>query len=190
MLTSNPADTDHQVASLITNRWSPLAIDSRELELEKILSLLEAARWAPSSFNEQPWFYVLGKKGDKTHEQLASCLMSGNSWAAEAPVLMLSVAKLFFDHKHKPNRHAMHDTGAASVLMHVQATELGLAMHQMAGFDVEKARELFKIGEDYEPAVMIAVGYPGEASALSPDLQKRESMPRSRKSVKDLIWEL
>lgn len=153
-------------------------------------ALLEAARWAASSFNEQPWSYVVGHKGDETFEKLGDCLMDGNSWAKEAGVLILSVAKTFFEHKHKPNRHYMHDTGAASATLHLQATSMGLYMHQMAGFDVDKAREHFKIPEDYEPAAMGAIGYPGDHDALSEELKKREQSPRSRKSIQEMLWEV
>lgn len=188
MLTSNPAPTDHDIHELIANRWSPLALSDEALDESIVNSLLEAARWAASSYNEQPWQYVLGYKGDAVHEKLAECLLEGNSWAKEAPVLMLSVAKTFFEHKHKPNRHCMHDLGAASAQMHLQAVALGLAFHQMAGFDLEKARESFGIGEDHEPAAMIAVGKAGDVEALEEGLKEREKAPRSRKAFRDLIW--
>lgn len=192
MIHSKPAKTDFPILDVIKNRWSPVGFDSsRGVSREKIDSLLEAARWAPSSFNEQPWQYVIGIAGDAVHGKLADCLVEGNSWAKEAPVLMLSIAKTFFDHKHKPNRHHMHDTGAANVLMHLQATDLDLAMHQMEGFSVEKAREHFSIGDEYEPASMIAIGYPSSSVDSLPDgLRERDSGERQRKPHASMLWGL
>lgn len=188
MINSKPAPAGHPMNDLIANRWSPIAYANKPVEEEKLKSLLEAARWAPSSFNEQPWSYIVGRKGDEFHTKLSECLAEGNNWAKESPILMLSVAKTFFDHKHKPNRHYMHDTGAASVLMAIQATDMDLVMHQMAGFDSDKARENFNINEDYEPAAMIAIGYPGDAESLPDDMKEREQTPRSRKPFEDMIW--
>lgn len=188
MINNKPAPTDHPITDLIANRWSPIAYNDKPVEEEKVNTLLEAARWAPSSFNEQPWSYVVGRKGDEVHARLSECLAEGNSWAKEAAVLMLSVAKTFFEHKHKPNRHYMHDTGAASVLMAIQATDMDLVLHQMAGYDLDKARASFNISEDYEPAAMIAIGYPGDAESLPDDMKERQQSPRSRKSFADMIW--
>lgn len=179
MINSNPAPADHPIHDLIKNRWSPRAFAEKTVESEKIDSLLEAARWAPSSFNEQPWRYVVGIKGDETHAKLTECLVEGNAWAKAAPVLMLSVAKKLFDRNQKPNRHYLHDTGAASTIMALQATELGLFIHQMAGYDLDKARELFHIDETYEPAAMIAIGYPPE------NLQPAD---RTRNPIEDIRW--
>lgn len=190
MIQDKTARTNYPVIPVIANRWSPLAYSDKPVEKEKVMSLLEAARWAPSSFNEQPWSYVVGYKGDETHAKLADCLNEGNSWAKGAGVLMLSVAKTFFDHKHKPNRHYMHDTGCAGGFMFLQATEMNLYMHQMAGYDLERARKSFGIPEDFEPAAMIAIGYPGDHDALPDELKEREQSPRSRKSTEDLIWKV
>lgn len=188
MIHSKPAPVSHPIHELIANRWSPLSYLDTPLSLGQVQSLLEAARWAPSSFNEQPWSYVVGFKGDEIHAKLADCLKEGNAWAKTAPVLMLSVAKTFFDHNHKPNRHALHDTGAASVLMALQATEMDLAFHQMAGFDSEKARMLFGIGEGFEPVAMIAIGYPGDPSVLEAKMRGREEAFRSRKATEEMVW--
>ncbi|MBI5422104.1 nitroreductase family protein [Candidatus Peregrinibacteria bacterium] len=188
MIHSKPAPVGHPIHELIANRWSPLSYSNQPLSPELVQSLLEAARWAPSSFNEQPWSYVVGFQGDAIHAPLADCLKEGNAWAKTAPVLMLSVAKTFFDHNHKPNRHAQHDTGAASALMALQATAMGLAFHQMAGFDSDKARSAFGIGEGFEPMAMIAIGFPGDSNALEGKMKEREEAPRSRKPTEELIW--
>ena len=179
MINSKPANPDHPILDVIKNRWSPVAYSNEPVAEEKVMSLLEAARWAPSSFNEQPWSYVVGFKGDETHKKLAETLNDGNAWAREVPVLMLSLASLKFSRNDKPNRHAMHDTGCATGFMFLQATGMDLYMHEMAGFDSDKAREFFKISEDYEPAAMIAIGHPGDSD---------EDSPRERKSVDEMIW--
>lgn len=188
MINNNPAPTDHPITDLVANRWSPLSYADKPVEEEKINSLLEAARWAPSSFNEQPWSYVVGRKGDEIHEKLASTLMEGNAWAKNAGVLMLSVGKSFFEHKHKANRHFMHDLGAATALMTMQATDMDLVTHQMAGFDADKARELFNIEEDFEPCAMIAIGYQGELDALDEGQQERQKGARQRKPHTEMLW--
>jgi len=188
MLKTKPAKTDHPILPVIANRWSPLAFADQPVAEEQVMSLLEAARWAPSSFNEQPWRYLVGYQGDETHAKLAECLVAGNAWAKEAPVLMLSIAKNFFAYDKKPNRHYLHDVGAASAYLALQATELDLAVHQMAGFSVKKARELFKIAEDHEPAAMIAIGHQGDSKTLPADLQTREQGPRVRKTVAEMTW--
>ena len=132
---------------LLEKRWSPVAFSPRAVEAEKLRSVLEAARWAPSSFNEQPWVFLVSTKDDReAYERLQGLLVEGNRvWAQFAPVLMLSVAKLNFALNGKPNRHALHDVGAASAYLTMQATALGLYVHQMAGYDVERARREFSI---------------------------------------------
>ncbi len=188
MLNSKPAPLSYSVHPLIQNRWSSMAISSQSVDPALVASLLEAARWAASSYNEQPWSYVVGYLGDENHSKLASCLVEGNSWARLAPVLMMSVADYYFSHNHKPNRHYMHDVGAANATMHLQATELGLSFHQMAGFENEKAEELFGIGDEHEAVSIIAIGYPGEASHLPENLREREVALRSRKSFEEMFW--
>ena len=188
MIDDNSVSSDFPVMPVILNRWSPFAFRDQDLSQEDLDTLLEAARWTASSFNEQPWSYIVGLRGDEAFEKLSSCLLEGNAWAKDAAVLMCSVSKTFFDHKHKPNRHHMHDMGAASASMHLQATQMGLYMHQMAGFDADLVREKFNVGEDYEPAAMIAIGHPGDHSTMDASLQERASAPRSRKPLDDMIW--
>lgn len=190
MLTTKPADVQHPINNLIKNRYSALGIDpNKQVEKEKFNSLIEAARWAPSSYNEQPWSYVVGFKEDENHQKLASCLVEGNSWARQAPILMLSIAKKKFTHNNAKNRHHMHDVGAANAIMHLQATDLELAMHQMAGFDVEKARQAFNIDDEYSPASMIAVGYLLQDTSTMPEnIKKREEAKRERKEFEKMFW--
>lgn len=180
-----PAETNYPIHDLLARRWSPRAFDERPIEPDKLRSLLEAARWAPSSNNEQPWRFVAATKEHKADwERLFNCLLEGNrKWAHRAPVLLLSVASLNFEEGGKPNRHAFHDTGMAVENLVLQATALGLMAHQMAGFDVEKARFDLNIPSGCEPVAMIALGYPGDPAVLPDYLRERELKPRSREPV-------
>src|SRR5687767_5782687 len=137
-----PAPAGYPIQDEIKNRWSPRAFSSRMIEPEKMRSLLEAARWAPSSFNEQPWHFLVTTKDDETeYQRMLSCLSETNQkWAQLAPVLMTSVGKITFEKNGKPNRHAYHDVGLAVANMIFEATALGLFVHQMAGFSPEKVK--------------------------------------------------
>ena len=185
-----PAPTNHPIHDLLRQRWSPRAFAPRPVEREKLLSLLEAARWAPSSFNEQPWsFIVATREASAEFEQLLSCLAEFNQgWAKAAPVLMLSVAKLEFSRNNKPNRHAFHDVGLAAENLVLQAVALGLVAHQMAGFDGAKAREVFAIPTGFEPVAAIAVGYQGDATTLPEKMRQGEMAPRERKPMADFVF--
>jgi nitroreductase len=184
-----PAETSSPLHELIKERWSPRAFAERPVELEKIRSLLEAARWAPSSSNGQPWTYLLATKDEpEEFERLASCLVDGNSWAKKAPLLLLAVAALQFAHNGQPNRHAFHDVGLANENLVLQAHAMGLVVHQMAGFVVARARELFQIPEGQEPLTMLAAGYEGEIDELSDKLRARETTPRSRKPLAEMTF--
>lgn len=184
------AETQYPIDDLLKQRWSPLAFSQQKVEPEKLASLLEAARWAASSFNEQPWSFIVATKENPTEfERLLSCLVEANQvWAKNAPVLMITVAKLHFEKNGKENRHAFHDIGQAVSNLAVQATALGLYIHQMAGFDGSKARELYGIPEGYEPVTAIALGYGADAETLPENLQQRELAPRSRKPLASFIF--
>ena len=175
---------------LLEKRWSPVAFSPRAVEAEKLRSVLEAARWAPSSFNEQPWVFLVSTKDDReAYERLLGLLVEGNRvWAQFAPVLMLSVAKLNFALNGKPNRHALHDVGAAAAYLTMQATALGLYVHQMAGYDVERARREFSIPAGYEPAAAIALGYLGDDAALPEKLRGRSPLKRNRKPLSEFVF--
>ena len=182
-----PADTQHPIHDLLKRRWSPRAFSDQPIEAETLRMLFEAARWAPSSNNEQPWRFIVAKKDSETEwNRFLDCLVEGNrKWAYRAPVLILSVASLNFDEDSAPNRHAFYDTGMAVENLVLQATALGLSAHQMAGFDVEKARADLKIPSGYEPVAMIAVGYPGDLAFLPDRLRERELQPRSRQPISE-----
>lgn len=182
-----PAPTQVPIHPLLARRWSARAVDpERAVEPGKIDILLEAARWAPSCFNDQPWSYLVFESSEpESLEQARSCLVEGNAWAKKAPLLLLSVARESFAHNGKPNRHGQHDTGMASENLVLQATELGLISHQMAGFDADKARRLFGIPEGHTLMAMIALGYPGKIEALPEPLQERERASRVRKPAEE-----
>lgn len=184
-----PAPSDFPVHQLIMDRWSPRAFSERPVPADVLRSLFEAARWAPSSNNEQPWAYVVATRDD--HENFAemlSVLVEFNaSWAKNAPMLALAVAKLNFAKNNAPNRNAQYDTGAATALLSVEATARGLAVHQMAGFDPAKAREVFAIPAGWEAIAAIAIGYPGDPNSLPQPLKDRELAPRTRKPLSEFV---
>ena len=160
-VTSNLPGVDAGLHELLTRRWSPRAFSSRPVEAEKLAQLFEAARWAPSSYNAQPWAFVLATRDDaEGYNRLLSTLMDANQkWARLAPVLILAVAQLDYDHVARPNRHAHYDLGQAVAHLTVEATALGLYVHQMGGFDPRLARELFAIPAGYDPLSVMALGY-------------------------------
>ena len=185
-----PAVTQYPIHELLRRRWSPRAFSSRPVEPHTLRSLLEAARWAPSSYNEQPWSFIVATKEDEAeYARLLSCLVEGNiQWAQHAPVLMVSVAKLHFDENGERNRHALHDVGQAVANLIVQATALGLVVHQMAGIFPDKIRELYGIPEGYEAVAGIALGYPGDPQSLPEGLRQRELAPRVRKPLTEFVF--
>ncbi len=185
-----PAETQFPLHDLLKRRWSPRAFSGQPVEPDRLLTLLEAARWAPSSSNEQPWRFVVATKQEPAdYDRLLACLLEGNrKWAYRAPVLILSVVRRDFEDDGRPNRHAFHDVGLATENLLLQATALGLVAHPMAGFDIEKARADLKIPSGYEPVAMIAAGYPGELSILPDYLQQRELKPRERKPLTEIAF--
>jgi len=186
-----PAETDYQIEEILKRRWSPRAFSDRMVESEKLLSLWEAARWAASCSNQQPWYFLVATKEDEAeYTRLLSCLRENNQqWASHAPVLMVSVAKLSFDMNSQPNRYAFHDVGLAVANLIVQATALGLYVHQMAGFYPDKVRELYGVPDGFEPVAGIVLGYPGDPTTLSEELRQREVAPRARKPLEAFIFQ-
>ena len=184
------AVTDHAILELLQHRWSPRSFAPTPIDRETLLRLFEAARWAPSSFNEQPWRFIVASKEDAAEfDRLLQCLSEGNRrWASAATVLVLSVAKLYFERTRKPNRHAMHDVGLATATLVIQATALGVSVHQMAGFDVEAARRTYSIPDGFEPATAWALGYPGSPDLLDETQRTRELAPRSRLPISSWLF--
>jgi len=186
---SNPAPVEFPVNELIQNRWSPRAFSEKPVPQEVLRSLFEAARWAPSSNNEQPWAYIVATKDDaENFEKSLGALVEFNAnWARKAPVLVIAVAELAFAKNNAPNRNAQYDVGAASLQLSIEATARGLVVHQMAGFDPETAKEAYDIPQGWEPIAAMAIGYPGDASSLPEPLQSREKAPRSRKRIREFV---
>lgn len=189
-LMEKPANIQFHVHELLSRRWSPRAFADRPVEREKIQRLLEAARWAPSSFNEQPWAFIVATTDHPVeHQTLLSCLKEGNQiWAKKAPLLMLTVAKLHFDHNGQANRHAYHDVGLAVGNLVVQATAMDLVVHQMAGILPDHIRECYSLPAGYEAVTGIAIGYQGDSQILPDSLREKESAPRSRKSLREFVF--
>jgi len=184
-----PAASDFPVHDLIRDRWSPRAFSDRAVPRDVLQSLFEAARWAPSCYNEQPWAYLVATHDDKeSFAKLLSVLVEFNAnWAKSAPVLAIAVAELAFAKNNTPNRNAQYDTGAASALLSLEATAHGLAVHQMAGFDAEKARQVFGIPAGWEAIAALAIGYPGDPDSLPQPLREREVAPRTRKPLSEFV---
>jgi nitroreductase len=185
-----PATTKYPIHDLLQRRWSPRAFSDRSVSRENLASLLEAARWAPSSYNEQPWVFLVATKADPdAHAKMLGCLVEFNqSWAKAADVLMISVAKLQFAHNGKPNRHAYHDVGLAAENLVIQATALGLVVHQMAGIEVDKIRSTYSVPEGFDPVAGIAIGHPGDLESLSAELRERELSPRERNGIAEFAF--
>jgi nitroreductase len=184
-----PAPNDFPVHELIRQRWSPRAFADQPVPQNDLRSLFEAARWAPSSSNEQPWAYLVAARDDKAgFEKMLGVLIEFNAgWAKNASVLALAVAELAFAKNNAPNRNAQYDTGAATAMLSVEATARGLAVHQMAGFDPEKARQVFGIPAGWEAIAALAIGYPGDPASLPPPLKDREMAPRTRKPIAEFV---
>jgi len=184
-----PQPTTEGVLPIILERWSPRAFADRDVSSSDLRTIFEAGRWAPSSYNEQPWRFFVGHRNSETYKKILDALVPINqAWAKGAPVLILGVAKTRFSHNDSPNNYAAHDLGAAMALMALQATALGLAAHQMAGFNWVKARESFLIPETYTIGSVMALGYQGELSELPQNFHAQEQSPRSRKPLSEIVW--
>lgn len=180
-------DNKEILHELMKKRWSTRAFDSREVEDEKVERLLEAARWSPSAFNEQPWRFVVGKKGNEKYEKILASLNEWNQqWAKHAPVLVLNISKKEFSHNGQTNNTYHYDLGQAVFAMVIEATNQGLMAHQMSGFDAKKAEADLSIPEGFEVISVTAFGYQGDDSHLSDDLKKSEKRERVRLSIDEL----
>jgi nitroreductase len=188
-----PAQTSRPIHDLLARRWSTRAFDTaKPVTREQLITLLEAGRWAPSCNGDEPWRYLVWDRArDPDGFQKAfDCLSDNNrKWVKNVPLLMLSCAGANFAATGKPNRWTQHDTGAASLSIALQADVLGLAAHQMGGFDAEKARAAFGIPAEYMPMAMIAVGYQAAPDVLDEETKKKELAPRARKPLAERFFE-
>jgi len=185
----NPANNTNPILEEIRQRWSPRAFSEKPVELEKVQSLLEAARWAASAFNEQPWRFIIGIKGDKTWDIILGTLVEWNQkWAQKAPVLVINIGKKTSSFNGKPNATYAYDTGQAVAMMVTEAVNQGLIGHQMSGFDAEKASELFEISDDFQPISVTAFGYLGNPELLPEDMKESEFEERIRRSLDETVF--
>lgn len=182
--------TIHPVLPAITARWSPRSFSPRVITDGEMATLAEAATWAPSSTNEQPWILRYARKGTPAFDAWFDCLVPGNRfWAGNASILLASIARRTFNANGNPNRHAMYDLGAANALLLVQGASMGIYGHQMGGFDMGKAIETLQLQEDQELSCFIALGFLDEPDKLEEPFRTRELTPRTRRPVADILQE-
>lgn len=184
------AKPDHPVMPVFAERWSPYVFDDRPVEREKLLTCLEAARWAESSYNEQPWLFFLAERTNSAEFGKAlECLLEANQvWAKHAGVLILTAISRTFKKNGSPNRVAEHDLGIAAAHFALEATAQGLQAHQMAGVNLAKVRQTYNIPDGYDPMTAIALGYAGSPpGGADPQLAPRDTTPRSRKPISDFV---
>lgn len=184
------AETDHPVHELIAARWSPYGFDGRPVPEADLRSCFEAARWAASSYNEQPWSYIVATQSDpEQFRRILSCLVDANqAWAKAAPVLVICVVSLKFARNSKDNRAAVHDLGLAAGNLSLEATHRGLCVHQMIGINPEKARDLYGIPDSFEAWTAMAIGYPADPLTLPDALKERDLAPRQRKPLREFVF--
>lgn len=187
-----PAITQAPIHPVLAERWSGRAFDARQaITPSQVLSLLEAARWAPSCFGDQPWRYVVAHQASHPEAWQAAldCLVPGNqAWAKQAPLLLLVCADTLFGHNDKPNKWAPYDTGAATENLCLQATAMGMMAHQMGGFDAAQARSAFQVPERYQLLAMVAVGFPADIETLDDEAKQKERSERNRKPLETLFF--
>jgi len=184
------ARPDHAIHDHLRTRWSPYGFSSRAVETDDLRSIFEGARWAASSYNEQPWRYIVATRDDEAaFADLLSCLVEANqAWARHAPVLALGVAVTRFARNDRDNRAAFHDLGLASASLTFEATARGLAVHQMIGILPDRARTLYHVPDDAEPLTALAIGHPADPATLSDALRQRDETPRQRRPLRETVF--
>jgi len=178
------------ILEIIQERWSPVAFSSLKVEEFKLKAMFEAAGFAPSCNNEQPWLFVYSTQENREiFDNFTGFLADGNKiWAKHAYALAISMARTKFSHNGKPNRYAFYDTGMAVMNLLLQAQTLDIYVHQMGGYSIEKVKQYFMLDDDIEPIAMMAIGYLGDGTNLSPELLKRDENRRPRKSVAEFVF--
>jgi len=186
---NNPAPAEFPIHELIANRWSPRAFGDKDVSPETLRSLFEAARWAPSSSNEQPWAFIVATRNDKENftKALQPLVEFNVTWAKHAYVLGFAVSELAFAKNNTPNRNAHYDTGAAMSQLTTEATSRGIFVHQMAGFNPDTAREVFDIPSGWDAIAAFAMGYDGDPASLPEPYREREKAPRVRKPIREFV---
>ncbi|MEQ9063740.1 MAG: nitroreductase family protein [Vicingaceae bacterium] len=181
-------ELSHPIHPLLEKRWSPRAFEPKAIGQETVDQLFEAARWSPSAFNEQPWHFIYAERGNAdAFKNVHECLNEGNrSWTANASLLIITFAKNFYERNGKTNAHASHDLGGAAANLTLQALDLDLYVHQMAGIDKKAILEKFDIPDGWEPMTMIAVGYLGDVSTLDERQAASEFAEQKRKSIEEI----
>ena len=183
------AKTNHPIHKILEVRWSPRAFDGVKIEQAKLQRIFEAARWTPSASNEQPWHFIIGEQGDETFKMIFETLVEFNQlWVKTAPLAGITVGRINGLKTGKPSEWYKYDVGQAVAHMSFQATHEGLYVHQMGGFDQEKARELFNIPDGFEAITAFAIGNIGDYKVLHPNLQKSELAERTRKNMDEFIF--
>ena len=190
VMSDKKAATDYPIHQFLAERWSPYAFQNRLVEQADLCSLFEAARWSASSYNEQPWRYIVATQSQPNQfQQLLSCFDESNQvWAKNASVIALGITSLKFMHNHEDNRAAVHDLGLATNNLVLEATARGLVVHQMIGILPDRAREVFGIPEDYEAWTGMAIGYQGDPTMLPDALKERDLMPRQRRPLAQFVF--
>jgi nitroreductase len=177
-----------KVHKLITDRWSPVAFDDRPVDYDQIHLLFEAAKWAPSARNAQPWRFIFTTKDMPDYKVLLDLLSEANQvWASTAPLLVMPLAQVISVYKNRPDRLAFYETGMAVGNLLAQATAMGLMVHQMSGYDLERAKETLVIPTRYEPMTMMAIGYKGDPAKLPAEVGARESRERTRMEISKFL---
>src|SRR5437867_1118937 len=189
-MSTKKALTDYPIQEFLAQRWSPYGFADRPVAQADLCSLFEAARWAPSSYNEQPWTYLVATKEDpEEFGRLLSCLVEGNqAWAKAAPVLALGCTSLNFARTGQPNAAAVHDLGLAAANLCLEATARALSVHQMIGILPDRARELFRIPEGVRPVTGLAIGYAADPDTLPEKFRERDLTPRRRKALAEFVF--
>lgn len=185
------ATPDHPVHEWITQRWSPYAFADRSVSDDDLRSLFEAARWAASSYNEQPWRFLVARREDsEAHAKMLGLLVEANqAWAAAAPVLAIGVIETRFSRNGKPNKAAPHDLGLAAGSLSFEATKRGIAVHQMIGIEAEGIRDAYGLPESAEAFTALAIGYAAPAEEAPEALRGRDEAPRARKTLSEFVFE-
>ena len=188
-MTTKPANTDRPILDCLSQRWSPYVFDPRTVEDADWATLFEAARWAASSYNEQPWRFILVKRDDAGYGEAVGCLMDANQgWAQHASGLIFTVVSRSFARNGNPNRVAEHDLGLAVGNLSAQATSMGLVVHQMGGVNLTKVRQTYSIPDGFDPVTAVAVGYAGDASGADAGLVERDASPRIRRALSESVF--